>query len=239
MDGITRTKARDGYEGVSLRPSDARPGGDDGLEVEEPAPTDDPASALSWLRRFNPPPVDPLVLPLSAALPGYLKQGVAAVGEDTGCKVLVFTATGALWRGLDWIFGQPEVGPIEQARGTVERCGWSTSSLDWPYTLRGCGQKDHIELRRVGRDHTNRVHRLKDALGLSLRVTTGLCILFGIVDLNLRGTVGRQASEQARDFLAELESRVVLAKELASRALYAPAPVTSTPRDQLRRTRHR
>jgi hypothetical protein len=128
---------------------------------------------------------------------------------------------------------------MEQARETIERCGWSTSPLEWPYTLRGCGAKDKIDLRCVGKFHTARVHRLKDALGLSLRSTAGLCILFGIVDLDcLRGAIGRQASEQAREFLNELEQRVVLARALARRASDDPAPVTSTARDQLR-TRHR
>jgi hypothetical protein len=162
------------------------------------------------------------------------RKGVEMVGAETGCGVLSFTATGVLHRGGDWLTAQAEIPAIAQARRTVQRAGWSTSPLEWTYTLRGCGQKGHIELRRVGRQHSNQVHRLKDALGLSLRVTAGLCILFGIVDLNLRGAIGRQATEQARDFLAELESRLVLARDLAARAARDPASVTGTPRDQLR-----
>jgi hypothetical protein len=221
-------------DGVSLRPSDS-------IRDDAPDPiaaTDDPADALGWMRRFMPPALDSELQPLSVALPGYLKQGVAAVGADTGCRILAYTAIGALHRGADWLYEQTEIGALEHARREVQRAGWSTSPLEWTYTLRGSGQRDHIELRRVGRFHANRVHRLKDALGLSLRVTGGLCALFGIVDLNLRGAVGRQASEQASDFLAELESRVVLAKDLARRAVREPATVTGTPRDQLRRMRH-
>jgi hypothetical protein len=214
-----------------------RPPDPDELLDEDAAP-DDPAAALGWYRNFKPPAVDPDVLPVSAAFPRHVKDGVKALGRETGCKVVAFTATAALHRGADWLLLQPEIDPIEQARGTVERSGWSTSPLEWPYTLRGCGAKDKIELRCVGRLHSGRVHRLKDALGLSLRSTAGLCILFGIVDLKcLKGAIGRQASEQAREFLTELEQRIVLAQELARRARNDPAPVTSTARDELRRHR--
>jgi hypothetical protein len=196
---------------------------------------DDPAAALDWYRNFTPPDPDPEVLPVSAAFPRYMKDGAKALGRETGCDVLTFTTTAALHRGVDWLLRQAEVAPMEQARETIERCGWSTSPLEWPYTLRGCGAKDKIDLRCVGKVHIRLVHQLKEALGLSLRTTAGLSILFGIVDLDcLRGAIGRQATEQAREFLNELEQRVVLAQALAKRASNDPAPVTSTARDQLR-----
>lgn len=226
----------DDERAVSLRHSDCveNDGTFDPFDPSDSEP-DDCARALAWLRAFTLPEVAADVQPLDNALPGYLKQGLRAVGDETRCRVVAVTATGALHRGLEWLEQQPEVPDIARARETVERCGWPTSALEWSYTLRGCGPKDHIVLRHVGKHHTNRVHRLKDVLGLSLRVTGGLCILFGTVDLNLRGAVGRQATEQAREFLAELESRLVLAKEIAQRAAGDPAPVTSTPRNQLRK----
>jgi hypothetical protein len=224
---------------VSLRPSDHVPNDGtfdptDPIGDDIPDERDECARGLDWLCRFSPPAVDPEVQPMSVALPGYLKQGVAHVGTETGCGVLAYTATGALHRGVDWLRTQAEVSAMERARHQIKRAGWSTAPLDWTYPLQGCGNRDHIELRRVGKVHSARVHRLKDAFGVSLRVAGGLCILFGIVDLNLRGAIGRQASEQARDFLAQLESRVVLAKDLAGRAMRDPAPITSIPRNQRR-----
>lgn len=231
------TNPSDEEKSASLRPADAVASYDEDFDDPIAAPND-PRHVVAWLRAFEPPELRPDVPSLSTALPGYLKQAVSMVKAETRCTVLAFTATGLLHRGVEWLEAQTEVADITQARSSVESAGWSTDPLDWQFPLRGCGPRDHIELRRVGRFHANRVHRLKDVLGLSLRVAGGLCILFGVVDLNLRGAAGRHASDQARAFLGELESRVVLARDLAARALADPAPLTGTPRDQLRRTRY-
>jgi hypothetical protein len=210
---------------------------DDAAHTTADSDLSDPEVALRWLRTFTPPAIDPNVSAVSAGFPPYLRQAVDMVGEATGCDVQAYTAIGALHRGVVWIERQPEVGRIRRARQVVERAGWSTEPLDWKFSLRS--GEAHIELRRVGSEHRNRVFALMDVLGLSQRATAGLSVLIGVVDLKLRGAAGRQATETAKDFLAQLESRLVLAEDLARRAARDPAPITSVSLDQLRSTRHR
>jgi hypothetical protein len=227
--------------GVSSAPSDAVPDTDDarergGTAQEEErgfAPVDlapdDPTDALMWFMRWERP------------YPGYLKDLANMVAQATRCRVVALTVNAALWRGVEWLKDLEQVQRLHTARETLKRCGWSTSPLDWSaYTLKGCGSGGQIEIRHAGRVHSPWVHGLKDDTSLSLRTTAGLCVLFGLVDLEqVRGTAGLEASAQAKDFLAQLDSRVVLAEDLARRAKLAPASVTATSRDQLLANRHR